>query len=124
MYDIVCDREISKDIRSIGPQQKLALQKAFFVLKQNFHIPQNDIKNLIYFMYTHNPCKVEDLAEYGCVGMLQQVAPLYRRWYKGNGELILRMGLRKAITKTIPVASDVDDYLAGLLEGYVESVAA
>lgn len=98
----------------VSPQAKIKLQQLFFRIKQFYGFNQEDIHDLILWVYVHNPLGEEDLAAYGNAELLVQSASKFKTWKKHNGRLCETHGVRHAIFNTIDSETATDDFLTQL----------
>gem|GEM_PF-6201385 len=115
-HDLVRYGRLPEGKARIGAAQKKALQQVIFRVRQTYGVSLDEMRGAIYFMYAHNPLGLEDLSGYGDSAILNQVMPHYLRWKRGARELVERVGVRRAITQTIPRRTEADDYLGDMMD--------
>jgi hypothetical protein len=106
-YAFIAKRPVPK----LQPNQLLTLQAVFKNIKDEYNIPQNEIRYLISYAFLHNPLKVENISEYGQAGKLLPCAIFFNNWKKYNQQLIQQQGLKKAIIASRPDVSEASLYL-------------
>jgi hypothetical protein len=107
---------------NISQQAKLNFNSYVHRIKSGYNIQGEELKDVMLYMYLHNPLALDDLREYGKILNMERSVDQYTYWRYNNRQLITEVGRTEAIYATATKYNKVDDALLDYVREMRESM--